>query len=135
LPAKLTAREKKRSWVTPVKTKRNPLTLLCVAILMISGLALADGQQRGADDMVLAGGKTGSVPFPHHRHQDAMGDCMACHTLFPQKAGSIEVLKAEGKLRKKAVMNSCSKCHRNLATAGRPSGPTSCKDCHSRKEG
>jgi hypothetical protein len=118
-----------------VGIKSKTLALLCLVILLASVLALADGQQRGADDMVLEGGKSGWVPFPHHRHQDALGDCMGCHTLFPQKAGSIEVLKAEGKLRKKAVMNSCSKCHRNLATAGRPSGPTSCKACHSRKEG
>jgi hypothetical protein len=111
------------------------LTLLCLVISLAATLALAAGQQRGAGEMVLKGGKTGMVPFPHHRHQDAIGDCQACHALFPQKAGSIEALKAEGKLGKKAVMNNCSKCHRKLAKASRPSGPTSCKQCHSRKEG
>lgn len=121
--------------MTPVGNKSKTLALLCLAIFLASVLGLADGQPRGADGMVLEGGDTGWVPFPHHRHQDALGDCMACHTLFPQKAGSIEVLKAEGKLKKKAVMNNCSKCHRNLVTAGRPSGPTTCKQCHSRKEG
>ena len=114
---------------------RKTLILLCAAILLVAALALAGGQPRGADNMVLEGGSTGWVPFPHHRHQDALGDCMACHTLFPQQAGSIVALKAEGKLKKKTVMNACTKCHRNLAKAGQPSGPTSCKECHSRKEG
>lgn len=114
---------------------RKILILLCFAILLASALALADGQQRGPDSMVLEGGSTGWVPFPHHRHQDALGDCMACHNLFPQQAGSIKALKADGKLGKKAVMNACTKCHRNLAKVGQPSGPTGCKQCHSRKEG
>jgi hypothetical protein len=114
---------------------RKILTLVCLAFTLAWALALAEGQPRGADDMVLEGGSTGRVPFPHHRHQDALGDCMACHTLFPQEAGSIETLKAEGKLGKKAVMNACSKCHRSLAKSGQASGPTGCKQCHSRKEG
>ena len=115
--------------------KSKTLTLLCLVFFLASAMALAGFQQRGAGEMVLEGGKTGLVPFPHHRNQDALGDCTVCHALFPQKAGSIEALKAEGRLDKKTVMNNCSKCHRKLAKAGRPTGPTSCKQCHSRKGG
>ena len=112
------------------------LTLLFLALLLASAVAMAGFQQRGADQMVLEGGKTGLGPFPHHRHQAALGDdCTVCHALFPQKAGSIEALKAEGRLTQKTVMNNCTKCHRKLAKAGRPTGPTSCKQCHSRKGG
>ena len=46
-------------------------------------------------------------------------------------AGSIKALKAEGKLKKKHVMNKlCTKCHKQKKKAGQKSGPTTCKKCH-----
>ena len=88
-------------------------------------------ENKGAKEMSLFGGKSGNVPFPHHRHQEVAGDCNICHALFPQQSGIIRQLKAEGKLKKKQVMNKlCTKCHKQKKKAGEKSGPVTCKSCH-----
>lgn len=115
-----------------------PLALLGV-LAVAAGTAAKENwpiqkENRGAAEMVLTGGRTGDVPFPHSAHQQGtMADCTACHTLFPQEKGSIERLKAEGDLKPKAVMKDCQKCHRQRKKAGEKSGPTGCKGCHSIK--
>ena len=108
------------------------LVLLSSAVLI--SVFSAQAMERGAEDMVLSGGKRGEVPFPHHRHQDALKDCQICHKLFPQEEGVIEALKAKGELKKKKVMNNCTSCHKKMAKAGQKSGPKSCKDCHVKKK-
>ena len=81
--------------------------------------------------VLLFGGKRGKVPFPHHQHQNNLGDCKICHSVFPQKSGIIEKLKSEGKLKKKYVMNKlCTKCHKEKKKAGEKSGPVACAKCH-----
>ena len=106
---------------------------MVIVLLAVAFLAVAD-VNKGAEDMVLYGGKSGDVPFPHLKHQENLEDCQTCHDLFPQEAGVIEKLKADGELKKKAVMNTqCTKCHRVLKKEGKPTGPTSCKNCHSVK--
>ncbi len=92
--------------------------------------ATAGGQDKGPENVVIQGGKLGSVPLSHHLHQNVIGDCGICHTLFPQAAGSIEKLKAEGKLKKREVMNRCVECHKKGATTGSKAAPTKCSECH-----
>jgi hypothetical protein len=95
-----------------------------------AALTMAD-QNKGAANIEINGGKRGNVPFPHHQHQARIGDCQICHAVFAQKSGSIKELKAEGKLKKKYVMNKlCTKCHKAKKKAGQKSGPTTCKKCH-----
>ena len=111
------------------------LLLLCIGILMVApGSAATSGiatENKGAAEFKLPGGKRGLVPFPHHRHQDKLGDCEICHSVFPQKAGIIKKLKAQGKLKKKYVMNKlCTKCHKQKKREGIKAGPTTCKKCH-----
>jgi len=90
-------------------------------------------ENKGAEHLSLYGGKTGEVPFPHHQHQKALGDCKICHDIFPQESGSIERLKAQGKLKKKLIMNTqCIKCHKAKKNEGEKTGPTSCKQCHNK---
>jgi hypothetical protein len=96
--------------------------------LLLSTTAVS--QNKGAANMVLQGGKLGSVPFSHHLHQNAIRDCNTCHTLFPQAAGSIEKLKAEGKVKKKEAMDQCVECHKKEATTGGKTLPTKCSECH-----
>ena len=92
-------------------------------------------QNRGAAEINLPGGTRGLVPFPHHRHQDKLGDCEICHSVFPQKAGIIGELKAQGKLKKMHVMNTlCIKCHRQKKIEGVKAGPTTCTKCHIREK-
>ncbi len=87
----------------------------------------------GAENIILEGGESGPVPFPHKIHQDFLKDCNICHELFDQEIGSIEKLKLEEKLKAKQVMNTqCLKCHRDTRKAGKPSGPVSCANCHSK---
>lgn len=86
---------------------------------------------KGAELIILEGGALGKVTFPHHRHQEALGDCLRCHNLFAQSAGSIAKAKAEGRLAQKQVMNTlCIQCHRTEQRAGKKSGPTTCSKCH-----
>lgn len=86
----------------------------------------------GAEDITLDAGSKGTVFFPHRRHQETASiTCQACHELFPKEPGSIVRLKSGGTLKPRQVMNSlCISCHRETATAGKPSGPRSCSTCH-----
>ena len=110
------------------------LVVLVSISAMIAGVMTANSmatQNKGAENIKINGGKRGNVPFPHRQHQARLSDCQICHTVFPQKAGSIAELKAEGKLKKKYVMNKlCTKCHKEKKRAGQKSGPTSCTKCH-----
>ncbi len=96
----------------------------------VAALAFAAGE-RGAEHLELAGGASGPVPFPHARHQEALGDCLLCHAVFPQRRGAIEELKANGTLVRRQVMNEqCTRCHRERKQEGKPAGPTACTTCH-----
>ena len=110
---------------------RLPLLIIFGLIAASSTAIIAADQDKGAAEMNLAGGTRGKVPFPHHQHQAVLEDCNVCHAVFDQKTGIIEELKAQGKLKKKYVMNKlCTKCHKEKKKAGLKSGPTSCKNCH-----
>ena len=116
---------------------------LFLALILAAGLAVGAAEKTGdfeiqredvgPDEFVLEGGAPGGVPFPHRVHQTALDQkCESCHELFPQKRGVIQELIAEKKLRKKEVMNlHCIKCHRDYKREGKPSGPISCRRCHS----
>ena len=80
------------------------------------GTSAGEGISGGA----LEGGSGGNVPFPHRRHQESLKEgCQVCHDTFPQKRGSIEAMKAEGKLESKQVMNRlCTGCHRQYRRQG-----------------
>ena len=104
--------------------------LVIAGMVLIGAISFAQ-LNKGAENMELFGGKKGKVPFPHQKHQEQLKDCKICHDVFEQSAGSIEKLKAEGKLKKKQVMNKkCIKCHREKKNAGEKTGPTSCSKCH-----
>ena len=104
------------------------MALISVGSWMAVSLA---AENKGAERIELNGGQRGNVPFPHRQHQNNLGDCQICHSVFPQKAGIIAELKAEGKLKQKHVMNKlCTKCHKEKKKAGQPSGPTTCSKCH-----
>jgi hypothetical protein len=106
---------------------------LVVVVMLIVAVSQAV-ENKGAKDITLAGGKRGKVSFPHHRHQEVLADCKICHSVFPQKTGAIKALKAEGKLKKKQVMNKlCTKCHKQKKKAGEKGGPVTCKTCHIKK--
>jgi hypothetical protein len=121
------------NWKSSIKIRI--LLLLGAGMLFFTAgsvaLSAAPVENKGAAEIKLANGKRGPVPFPHRRHQDKLGDCDICHSVFPQKAGIIEELKAQGKLKKKHVMNKlCNKCHRQRKKEGIKAGPTTCAKCH-----
>ncbi|MEW5909574.1 MAG: cytochrome c3 family protein [Thermodesulfobacteriota bacterium] len=108
-------------------------TRIIIFLLLFSGIAAVgfSAENKGPREISLEGGTGGPVPFPHHRHQDAVGSCTICHDLFPQQVGGIQELKNRQKLASKDVMNkSCIKCHREKKTAGEKSGPLTCTTCH-----
>lgn len=106
------------------------LVLLFLFSATTVGLAV---ENKGAESIDISGGRQGKVPFPHHQHQNRLKDCQTCHSVFAQSKGAIEQMKAQGKLKAKAVMNKqCIKCHRAEKKAGNPSGPLTCTTCHKR---
>ena len=115
-----------------MKIKLGVALISIVAIVVGSTVAFSgNDQDKGADSIELDGGTRGRVPFPHHQHQERLVDCKICHSILPQKTGSIAELKGQGKLKKKYVMNKlCTKCHKETKKAGRKTGPTTCSKCH-----
>jgi uncharacterized paraquat-inducible protein A len=115
-----------------LKVRKRLIELLLVGVFFVGVAAVfAQTQNTGAVEIVLDGGTSGNVTFPHQRHQAKLADCTICHSAFPQKAGAIEELKAQGKLAKKQIMNEqCTKCHKEKKQAGEKAGPTTCTTCH-----
>lgn len=110
---------------------KNRMVFWVAGILLFSSFVNAD-QNKGPESVLLDGGSRGKVVLPHLTHQNRLKECNVCHEIFPQKTGSIQSLKAEGKLEGKFVMNKlCIACHRAEKKAGKPSGPVSCSGCHS----
>ena len=101
--------------------------LVCAAVIGAENTT----ENNGAEIILINGGKMRDVHFPHHRHQNVLGNCNVCHELFPAQAGSIAELKKQGELRKKQVMEEhCIACHKKRKAAGEKTGPTSCARCH-----
>jgi len=115
---------------------KSVFTLSVIGGILISTVIMGAGvlaENKGAEIIFLNGGKMRDVHFPHHRHQNALGDCKVCHDLFPARAGSIAELKKQGKLKRKQVMEEhCIACHKKKKAAGDRTGPTSCARCHRR---
>ncbi|THB80632.1 MAG: cytochrome C [Desulfobacteraceae bacterium] len=111
--------------------KTSAALFICTVILTALALTAAFAKNMGADQIVINGGSSGKVPFPHHLHQQVIEDCMVCHKDFSQQAGSLDAAKKSGDLKSKQVMNkTCLKCHRSMKKAKQKTGPTSCKQCH-----
>ncbi len=106
------------------------LLSLCVTLAVAPAMT-AESDGKGPETLVIDGGSKGNITLPHREHQQNLQDCKICHTIFPKKGGSITAMKADGKLKKKQVMNKlCLKCHRGMKKAGKETGPTSCSGCH-----
>ena len=113
--------------------KRFLILIGLFSFVMLSSVAIS-APNKGAEQIILMGGKRGDISFPHRQHQNKLSDCERCHNLFPQQKQAIEKLKSEGTLKAKQIMNKlCVACHRSERNAGRPAGPTLCSKCHSKK--
>lgn len=96
--------------------------------------APASEAEKGAEKIVLTGGVSGDVPFPHRVHQQSLESCERCHDLYPQESGVIDRLKERSELQPKTVMNrQCTACHREKKRAGEAAGPTTCRGCHQKR--
>jgi hypothetical protein len=103
---------------------------------MLALLALCLGAAGPRENIVLDGGRTGKVHFPHKRHHEALKeDCSACHALFPEEAGAIARFKAAGKFKKREVMNHCTACHKSMIRKKLKTGPVRCRGCHVKDTG
>ncbi len=107
--------------------------LILAGLFLVPTLSFA-GKIQGREEISLYGGRSGNILFPHHLHQKVVTDCQTCHINFAQREGALEAAKTSKALKKKQVMNkTCLKCHRALKKSGEKSGPTSCKQCHTKK--
>ena len=115
-----------------MKEKILPLLLIGTLLLGIGYISFAAAvKDRGAEIILIKGGKARDIHFPHQMHQTALENCDVCHTLFPKKVDGIAELKAQGKLKKKQVMQEhCIDCHKKMKAEGRKTGPRSCARCH-----
>ena len=107
-------------------------TIMMILIIMLFTGAFAFAvQNKGTKEIKLDGGNRGAIDFPHHMHQSTIGDCNACHDVFPKTPGAIKGLIEQKKLKKKQVMNkTCLQCHKAKKKAGEKTGPTKCSACH-----
>jgi len=104
------------------------------ALLLVVAVIPVSAANQGPQQIVIDGGSSGKVPFPHSQHQAAIKDCNVCHSVFPREPDAINKLKAAGKLKPKKVMNlQCIKCHRAEKKSGKPHGPLTCNTCHVKK--
>ena len=100
--------------------------------VFISAIGLAV-ENKGAEKIQIDGGSKGKISFQHRKHQERLGDCNVCHTMFPQESQSLARLKKNGQLKRKYIMNKlCIKCHKAEKKAGNKTGPTKCSKCHIR---
>jgi hypothetical protein len=108
------------------------IAVVVSVLVFTAGLGLAAVENKGPEKITLnIGGERGEVHFPHHRHQNKLGDCNICHAFFPQEQDAIERLKKDGKLVPKQIMNKlCIKCHKAEKQAGHSAGPVTCSKCH-----
>jgi len=110
--------------------KIKTMFVLIMTILFITTLGIAV-ENRGDQNKELFGGDRGKVSFPHRLHQDKLGGCNDCHSVFPKERGAIESMKKKGSLKPKEVMNKvCIKCHKAKKQAGEKAGPLTCSKCH-----
>lgn len=64
------------------------IALLPLALMVIAGgtVVLCEAEQnKGAQDIEIAGGKRGNIPFPPHRHKEKLKDGNICHSVFELK--------------------------------------------------
>ena len=101
------------------------------AVVCHSDAVFGAQEEKGAASVTLEA-EQGRVVFPHGRHQKVFVDCRPCHELFPKEAQVIGKMQAEGKLKKKEVMDMCKNCHAARVAKGESAGPTACKDCHTK---
>jgi hypothetical protein len=78
--------------------KAKVIFIAAISIFFIFSSGFSE-QNPGAENIILEGGESGVVPFPHKIHQDVLKDCNICHELFSQEIGSIEKLKLRTTLR------------------------------------
>ena len=106
------------------------LLVFIIAVFFITTIGIAV-EDKGTKEKELFGGTRGKVPFPHHQHQNKLGGCNDCHSIFPKTDGAIEDMKKKGTLQSKKIMNTvCIKCHRAEKKTGNKSGPLTCSKCH-----
>lgn len=106
------------------------LLIFIAAVFFITSLGIAV-ENKGTETKELFGGDKGKVPFTHRLHQEKLGGCNDCHSVFPKAQGTIEDMKKKGTLKAKEVMNKvCIKCHRADKKAGKKTGPLTCSKCH-----
>lgn len=111
-----------------MRTKTLLIFIIAVFFMTTLGIAI---ENKGTNDKDLFGGQNGKVPFPHRLHQNKLGGCNDCHSVFPREQGAIENMKKTGTLQAKEVMNKlCIKCHKAEKQAGNKSGPLTCSKCH-----
>lgn len=104
--------------------------MVFIVVLSLLFISAAPSENKGAPDITIDAASKGKVAFPHRRHQESLGDCNLCHTLFPQEPNIIRKKITEGSLKKKDVMDHCRDCHKKKSTVGEKAGPTSCAKCH-----
>lgn len=124
-----------------VLNKRTIVMLLCVCVLLMGAVALA---QKAPETVVLKGAPAGGVKFNHKAHVDMKLKCDTCHHASkpekPMKAAQEKCQDCHTKTAAAplktntmtAFHNTCLTCHKAEAAKGKPA-PTKCADCHKKE--
>jgi predicted CXXCH cytochrome family protein len=125
------------------------VVIISAALLAGIGIPLATDAPDEINilDPAIESPKKGAVKFTHKKHAvDYKIACTDCHHVYKdgknvfqqgdpvQKCSAChDPVKSEGNVKKLmlAFHKNCQGCHKDLETAGKPSGPTKkCNDCH-----
>jgi hypothetical protein len=108
------------------------LACFILSLLMVSGVF-------AAKDVIEFNPAYGKVTFTHKKHNETLKiDCIKCHHTWKagETAGKMckecHKAKAEDKALsgKDAFHKDCKGCHDEAKKAKKPTGPTSCIQCH-----
>ena len=143
--------------------KRPVLALAVAALSVVFLFAVVNATQECPETITMESNvfpthTKGLVTFSHKKHQtdykipctechhtytdgkntwkegDAVQKCDACHSEAKAPAG--EQMSKEEKIQKyyySAIHENCLGCHKAMKKEGKPTGPTSCKECHPAK--
>jgi hypothetical protein len=144
--------------------KRSLLVLIAAAFSVVFLFAVVYATQEAADTITMQSKlfdphTKGLVTFTHKKHNvDYKIACADCHHVYQDgknvwkegdevkrcdschaeaKAPKGDTASKEEKIKKyyySAIHENCSGCHKALKKEAKPTGPTTCKDCHPKEE-
>lgn len=112
--------------------------VLCLCLLLLSAVALAQKKPEATYTLKLEDAKLAPVTFPHATHAEKLNlDCKTCHhkeadlqnVQVCTSCHLVKEAKAGAAIAKDAYHKTCVECHKKELAQGKKT-PTKCAECH-----